>query len=181
VLMAGTHTGSGSTSLLDMCTASGGGPSGQLSLFFSLASMSSPLTLSSMAAGCHNPVPCLWLSGADWHTIHMSTITLMYNSPQHPSLVKPAWHTAAAAAASLPASLPAWHTASSSSRAASRVLPGCAQPWSHALWDCCASRIVQGFAEWRPDSSCTAHASKLSISEGSANNQITQAAGAVAR
>jgi len=38
-------TGSGSASLLDMCTASGGGPLGQHSLVFSLASMSSPLTL----------------------------------------------------------------------------------------------------------------------------------------
>jgi len=36
--------GPGSTGLLDMCTASGGGPLGQLSLVFRLASMSSPLT-----------------------------------------------------------------------------------------------------------------------------------------
>jgi len=39
----GFWTGSGSTGLLDMHTASGGGPLGQLSLVFSLASMSSPL------------------------------------------------------------------------------------------------------------------------------------------
>lgn len=46
------RTGSGSTSLLDMCTASGGGPLGQLSLTLSLVSMSIPLQAWADLYGC---------------------------------------------------------------------------------------------------------------------------------
>jgi len=46
------RTGSGSISLLDMCTASGGGPLGQLSFVFSPAYISIPLTGALLACFC---------------------------------------------------------------------------------------------------------------------------------
>jgi len=70
-----------STGLLDMCTASGGGPLGQLSLvLLSFACMSSPLAV--CTAGCLAWLLQNSLASAEYHTGHVPFQTGHCSSPQ---------------------------------------------------------------------------------------------------